>query len=106
MKSVLLSFIPLLTALSLLSPPGLAFASGLAATTAISQMLKVGDSIICMDDLYGGTNRFFNRILVNSGIKVKMVDACDVSRIEAAIDATTKVQYVDIMQYMLIGPIC
>ncbi|XP_033637043.1 cystathionine gamma-lyase-like [Asterias rubens] len=74
---------------------GLAFASGLAATTAISQMLKVGDSIICMDDLYGGTNRFFNRILVNSGIKVKMVDACDVSRIEAAIDATTKMIWIE-----------
>lgn len=33
---------------------GLAFASGLAATVTITHLLKAGDQIICMDDVYGG----------------------------------------------------
>ena len=34
---------------------GLAFASGLAATVTITHLLKAGDQIISMDDVYGGT---------------------------------------------------
>ncbi|XP_022087276.1 cystathionine gamma-lyase-like [Acanthaster planci] len=74
---------------------GLAFGSGLAATTAICQMLKSGDTLVCMDDLYGGTNRFFNRILVNSGVKIKMVDASKVALVEAAIDSNTKLIWIE-----------
>lgn len=33
---------------------GLAYASGLAATLNITHLLKAGDTIICMDDVYGG----------------------------------------------------
>jgi cystathionine gamma-lyase len=33
---------------------GLAFSSGLAATDCVLRMLKAGDEIIAMDDLYGG----------------------------------------------------
>lgn len=35
-------------------PTGLALASGLAATVTITHMLKAGDGIVCMDDVYGG----------------------------------------------------
>ena len=35
-------------------PTGLALASGLAATMTITHMLKSGDGIVCMDDVYGG----------------------------------------------------
>lgn len=35
-------------------PAGLAVASGLAATVTITHMLKAGDGIVCMDDVYGG----------------------------------------------------
>lgn len=34
--------------------PALAFASGLAATVTITHLLKAGEGIICMDDVYGG----------------------------------------------------
>lgn len=40
----------------------MAFASGLAATTTITHLLSSGDHIIAMDDLYGGTNRYFRNI--------------------------------------------
>ncbi len=37
----------------------MAFASGLAATTAITHLLSAGDHIISHDDIYGGTNRYY-----------------------------------------------
>ena len=40
----------------------LAFSSGLAATSTITHLLKSGDHIVCMDDLYGGTNRYFRKV--------------------------------------------
>lgn len=39
------------------SPAGLALASGLAATLTITHMLKSGDGIVCMDDVYGGERK-------------------------------------------------
>lgn len=36
---------------------GVAVASGLAATMTIVHMLKAGDGIVCMDDVYGGEPR-------------------------------------------------
>ena len=40
----------------------LAFSSGLAATSTITHLLKSGDHVVCMDDLYGGTNRYFRKV--------------------------------------------
>lgn len=39
-----------------------AFASGLAATVSILHTLTAGDHVVCTADVYGGTQRFFNRI--------------------------------------------
>jgi len=39
-----------------------AFASGLAATATVSRLFTVGDEIICFDDVYGGTRRYFTRV--------------------------------------------
>tara|TARA_Y100000748_G_scaffold292666_1_gene281414 strand:+ start:1370 stop:2536 length:1167 start_codon:yes stop_codon:yes gene_type:complete len=52
-----------------------AFASGVAAQSAILEILKPGDHIIAFDDLYGGTFRLFNEIKAkSSGIMVTYVD--------------------------------
>ena len=48
---------------------GLAFSSGLAATDCVLRMLKAGDEIIAMDDLYGGSYRMFTRIYEKYGLK-------------------------------------
>lgn len=40
-------------------PAALALASGLAATVTITHMLKAGDGIVCMDDVYGGESAFW-----------------------------------------------
>ena len=48
---------------------GFCFASGMAAITTISQMLKQGDHVIACDDLYGGTVRLFDQIAARFGIE-------------------------------------
>ncbi|HVH85189.1 MAG TPA: cystathionine beta-lyase [Terriglobales bacterium] len=50
-----------------------AFASGLAALTAVTRLLKAGDEILAVDDVYGGTCRLFSKILNRSEISVRYV---------------------------------
>lgn len=53
---------------------GLAFSSGLGATTTIFNMLQEGDHVICVDDVYGGTQRYIRNVAVKFGIKCTFVD--------------------------------
>ena len=54
-----------------------AFASGSAATSAVVHLLNHGDHILCVDDVYGGTQRYFRRIVHPShGIEI---DFCDMN---------------------------
>jgi len=65
---------------------GFAFSSGLAATATCLELLDAGDSILAMDDLYGGTNRLLNRVRARSqGLKVIHEDLSDAARAAAAI---------------------
>jgi len=50
---------------------GLAFASGVAATTAVFNLLKKGDHLIAGDDLYGGTHRLLEKVFKRWGLKVR-----------------------------------
>ena len=52
-----------------------AFSSGSAATSAVVHLLKHGDHMLCVDDVYGGTQRYFRRIVnPNMGIDIDFVD--------------------------------
>lgn len=53
---------------------GFAFASGLAAITAVTRLLKPGDELLACEDLYGGAFRLFSRILTERGILVRYAD--------------------------------
>ena len=67
---------------------GFCFASGLAAIGTALELLDAGDPILCMDDVYGGTNRLLNRVRRRSqGLKVEFVDMTDVGALEAAVGA-------------------
>src|SRR6202008_1190499 len=44
------------------------FASGMAAINAVTSMLKAGDHVVAGHNLYGGTPRLFNQVLVNFGL--------------------------------------
>lgn len=74
---------------------GLAFASGLAATDSVMKLLKPGDEVIAMDDLYGGTYRMFARIYQEYGIKFHFIDMTDYAAFEAAINENTKLVWVE-----------
>jgi Cys/Met metabolism PLP-dependent enzyme len=52
-----------------------AFASGSAATSAVLHLLQCGDHVLCVDDVYGGTQRYFRRIVQPAmNIQVDFVD--------------------------------
>src|SRR5713101_6014628 len=53
---------------------GLAFASGLAATTAVLSLLKPGDEVVAAADLYGGTYRLLERVFKPWGLVARYTD--------------------------------
>lgn len=73
----------------------IAVASGLAATVTITHMLKTGDGIVCMDDVYGGTNRYFQRIAAESGLHVSFADCTKPELLKAALKANTKLVWIE-----------
>lgn len=69
----------------------LAMASGMAAITATIQTIaKVGDNIVSVSRLYGGTYNFFAHTLPQQGIEVRMASGDDPAALEALIDDNTK----------------
>jgi cystathionine gamma-synthase/cystathionine gamma-lyase len=74
---------------------GLAFASGLAATTTVLNLLKTGDHIIAGDDLYGGTYRLFERVVKNWGITTTYVDIDNLESWAIAIQPNTRLIWLE-----------
>ena len=69
----------------------LAMASGMAAITATIQTIaRVGDNIVSVSQLYGGTYNFFAHTLPQQGIEARMASGEDPAAIEALIDGNTK----------------
>ena len=75
----------------LIQTQGVAFASGLGASTTIVHLLNSGDHIVSMDDVYGGTNRYLRKVADRMNIKTTFVDATDPENVEKAIQENTKV---------------
>jgi cystathionine gamma-lyase len=70
---------------------GYAFASGLAATSTVLELLDTGDHVVCMDDVYGGTYRLFEGVRRRSaGLDFSFVDLNDMAVLEAAVTPKTK----------------
>ncbi|GAB3288039.1 cystathionine gamma-synthase [Pseudidiomarina andamanensis] len=75
---------------------GLAFASGMAATSTIMELLDSGDHVIAMDDLYGGTFRLFDKVRGRSaGLEFSYVDLADLSAVETAITPKTRMIWIE-----------
>ena len=74
---------------------GLCFSSGVAATGAVLHLLSSGDKVLLGDDVYGGTNRLFNRVFNQMGIETVMVDMTDPDAINAAVDDRTKLIWLE-----------
>uniref|UniRef100_A0A3B3Z901 Cystathionine gamma-lyase n=1 Tax=Periophthalmus magnuspinnatus TaxID=409849 RepID=A0A3B3Z901_9GOBI len=73
----------------------LALASGLAATVTITHMLKAGDGIVCMDDVYGGTNRYFQKVAAQFGLEISFADCTKPELLKAAIKNNTKMVWIE-----------
>jgi cystathionine beta-lyase/cystathionine gamma-synthase len=74
---------------------GHAFASGMAAIAALVTMLKVGDHVICGDNVYGGTTRLFTQVIPHHGIEFSFVDTSNPDNVRRAIRPTTKLVHIE-----------
>ncbi len=72
-----------------------AFASGMAAVTAVVRLARAGDEILAGDDLYGGTVRLLSRVAPDLGLRVRYVDPADPEAVEAAITPATRLLLVE-----------
>lgn len=72
-----------------------AFGSGLAAIDAVVKLLKTGDEIIAVDDIYGGAFRLFTQVYEKFGIKVTYVDTSKPEDVFQAITANTKLIWLE-----------
>lgn len=72
-----------------------AFASGLAAIDAVVKLLKTGDEIVAVDDIYGGAFRLFTQVYEKFGISVKYVDATKAENVFDAITPKTKLIWIE-----------
>jgi cystathionine gamma-lyase len=75
---------------------GFAFASGMAATATLLELLDHGAHIVASDDLYGGTYRLFTRVRERSaGLRVSYVDMRERASLEAAIRPETRLIWIE-----------
>ncbi|KAH6576171.1 hypothetical protein BASA50_002767 [Batrachochytrium salamandrivorans] len=74
---------------------GLAFASGSATTATVTSLAGAGSHIVCVNDVYGGTFRYFTKVANNNGIETSFVDLNDPETLRAAIKPNTKLVWVE-----------
>ena len=72
-----------------------AFSSGLAAIDAVVKLLKSGDEIIAVDDIYGGAFRLFAQVYEKFGIKVRYVDTTNIENVFDAFTPATKLVWLE-----------
>jgi cystathionine gamma-lyase len=75
---------------------GFAFASGMATTSTVLELIDSGSHIIAMHDLYGGSYRLFENVRKRSaGLDVSFVDLTDPRALTAAIRPNTRLLWVE-----------
>jgi len=74
---------------------GTCFSSGMSAVDSVLKLLKMGDHVVCSDDVYGGVSRHFNNILVNYGLTFTYVDSSNPENVENAITSETKLFWIE-----------
>ncbi|MFN7825911.1 MAG: cystathionine gamma-synthase [Pseudobdellovibrionaceae bacterium] len=74
---------------------GFAFSSGCSATTTIMGMLKAGDHVVAMDDMYGGTFRLFDKVIRHHGIDFTYTDLTNPENFKKAVKPNTKMVWLE-----------
>ena len=75
---------------------GFAFASGMAATATVLELLDSGSHVVAMDDLYGGSYRLFHRVRERSaGLHFDFVDLSDLDLLREAVTPDTRMVWLE-----------
>lgn len=74
---------------------GTAYSSGMGAINNCMYLLKTGDEVLVGDDVYGGTFRFFTKVMDGFGIHARFIDTTDTKAVEKAFTEKTKMLWVE-----------
>jgi cystathionine beta-lyase/cystathionine gamma-synthase len=76
---------------------GLAFSSGSATTQVIATLARPGERILCADDVYGGTYRYFERVIRETGVEAAYLDLSTdpAADLDAALDERTRLVWLE-----------
>lgn len=74
---------------------GYAFSSGMAAITAVLMLFKSGDKILIPNNIYGGTYRVLDKVLVNLGIQYEIVDTTKEEQVIEHLDSSVKAIFIE-----------
>lgn len=74
---------------------GLAFASGMAAETAVFHLLKAGDHCVLSRNVYGGTYRLARLVLEDFGLQFDFIDTTDIAAVKSALKPNTRMVFVE-----------
>ncbi|MDA8065521.1 MAG: PLP-dependent aspartate aminotransferase family protein [Thermaerobacter sp.] len=81
----------------------LAFASGMAAITAVLHLFRSGDHLVVTEDLYGGTYRVLTEVFRHLGLAASFVPTRDVEAVERAVRPDTRALFVETPSNPLLG---
>jgi cystathionine gamma-lyase len=83
-------------AVSEFASQAIAYSSGLGASAAVIQLLKSGDHVVALDDLFGGTSALFRDLLqANNGIQFSFTSMDTMEKVEAAVKPNTKMIWLE-----------
>jgi cystathionine beta-lyase/cystathionine gamma-synthase len=74
---------------------GHAFASGMAAISTLLTLTRAGSHVVCSQNVYGGTYRFFSQILERYGLRFSWVDTTNPETVERSMTEETRLVYVE-----------
>ena len=74
---------------------GAAFASGMAAITAVFQLFNSGDKILMSRNVYGGTYRLIETLMKKQGLLFEYLDMCDLGALKTAITGEVKMVFIE-----------
>jgi len=75
---------------------GLAYSSGLGATTTVMHLLEPGDHVVCVNDVYGGTYRLFSQVYEPKGYRFTFVSAAEIEAgLEEHLEERTRIVWVE-----------
>jgi cystathionine gamma-synthase len=75
---------------------GLAYSSGLGATTTIMHLVNPGDRVVCVNDVYGGVYRMFSQVYEPKGYRFTYLSAQEIdSGLEQHLDEETRIVWLE-----------